>query len=152
MSIVYLDDITCCRECASELGGSGSARGLCTRCYRRLFRAGTVEQYPLRPTRADEPRDVDAEHGRASAPFVPMPWVENALCAEVDTEIFFPQKGGSTAEAKSICAECLVAAECLEYALATGQRHGIWGGVPERKRRTLLGLPEDDDPEEASAA
>jgi WhiB family redox-sensing transcriptional regulator len=79
-------------------------------------------------------------------------WMRDALCAEVDSEIFYPEKGGSTREAKSICAECLVRAECLDYALATGQRFGIWGMRSERERRRLLGLPDDDEPEEASAA
>src|SRR3712207_9119590 len=45
-------------------------------------------------------------------------WQERALCAETDPEAFFPEKGGSTREAKKICTGCEVKAECLEYALA----------------------------------
>ena len=44
-------------------------------------------------------------------------WQDKALCAQVDPEIFFPEKGGSTREAKRVCRPCDVHAECLEYAL-----------------------------------
>ncbi len=61
-------------------------------------------------------------------------WQENALCAQTDPEAFFPEKGGSTREAKRICAGCEVRAECLEYALSNDERFGIWGGLSERER------------------
>jgi WhiB family redox-sensing transcriptional regulator len=64
-------------------------------------------------------------------------WQERALCAQTDPEAFFPEKGGSTREAKRICASCEVRAECLEYALAFDERFGIWGGLSERERRRL---------------
>ena len=64
-------------------------------------------------------------------------WQERALCAQTDPEAFFPEKGGSTREAKRICAGCEVRAECLEYALAHDERFGIWGGLSERERRRL---------------
>ena len=64
-------------------------------------------------------------------------WQEQALCAETDPEAFFPEKGGSTREAKKICTGCEVKAECLEYALANDERFGIWGGLSERERRRL---------------
>ena len=64
-------------------------------------------------------------------------WQENALCAQTDPEAFFPEKGGSTREAKRICQGCDVRAECLEYALAHDVRFGIWGGLSERERRRL---------------
>jgi WhiB family redox-sensing transcriptional regulator len=64
-------------------------------------------------------------------------WQERALCAQTDPEAFFPEKGGSTREAKRICAGCEVKAECLEYALAQDERFGIWGGLSERERRRL---------------
>ncbi|GAA4862133.1 hypothetical protein GCM10023222_12860 [Saccharopolyspora cebuensis] len=64
-------------------------------------------------------------------------WQERALCAQTDPEAFFPEKGGSTREAKRICAGCEVRAECLEYALAHDERFGIWGGLSERERRKL---------------
>jgi WhiB family redox-sensing transcriptional regulator len=64
-------------------------------------------------------------------------WQERALCAQTDPEAFFPEKGGSTREAKRICAGCEVRAECLDYALAHDERFGIWGGLSERERRRL---------------
>lgn len=66
-----------------------------------------------------------------------MGWQERALCAQTDPEAFFPEKGGSTREAKRVCSGCEVRGECLEYALAHDERFGIWGGLSERERRKL---------------
>lgn len=64
-------------------------------------------------------------------------WQEQALCAQTDPEAFFPEKGGSTREAKRICSVCPVRAQCLAYALENDERFGIWGGMSERERRRL---------------
>ena len=64
-------------------------------------------------------------------------WQDRALCAQTDPEAFFPEKGGSTREAKKICLGCEVRSECLDYALAHDERFGIWGGLSERERRRL---------------
>ena len=72
------------------------------------------------------PEDVD-EQG----------WQDRALCAQTDPEAFFPEKGGSTREAKRVCRGCEVKAECLDYALENDERFGIWGGMSERERRRL---------------
>ena len=64
-------------------------------------------------------------------------WQDRALCAQTDPEAFFPEKGGSTREAKRICHGCEVQAECLEYALGNDERFGIWGGLSERERRRI---------------
>ena len=66
-----------------------------------------------------------------------LAWQQQALCAQTDPEAFFPEKGGSTREAKRICVGCEVKAECLEYALMQDERFGIWGGLSERERRRL---------------
>jgi WhiB family redox-sensing transcriptional regulator len=66
-----------------------------------------------------------------------LEWQDDALCAQTDPEAFFPEKGGSTRDAKKVCAECQVRDDCLEYALVTNQRFGIWGGQSERERRRL---------------
>ncbi|GAB6901002.1 hypothetical protein JCM9957A_40920 [Kineosporia succinea] len=66
-----------------------------------------------------------------------LAWQERALCAQTDPEAFFPEKGGSTREAKRVCMSCEVRAECLEYALAKDERFGIWGGLSERERRRV---------------
>ena len=62
-------------------------------------------------------------------------WQDRSLCAQTDPEAFFPEKGGSTREAKRVCRSCEVRAECLEYALENDERFGIWGGLSERERR-----------------
>ena len=74
--------------------------------------------------------DADGEEGALS-------WQERSLCAQTDPEAFFPEKGGSTREAKKVCVGCEVRSECLEYALANDERFGIWGGLSERERRRL---------------
>jgi WhiB family redox-sensing transcriptional regulator len=74
--------------------------------------------------------DLDAE-------LAELAWQDRALCAQTDPEAFFPEKGGSTREAKRVCTGCEVRGECLEYALAHDERFGIWGGLSERERRRL---------------
>ena len=64
-------------------------------------------------------------------------WQDRALCSQTDPEAFFPEKGGSTREAKKVCRGCEVRADCLEYALERDERFGIWGGLSERERRRL---------------
>lgn len=66
-----------------------------------------------------------------------MTWQDSALCAQTDPEIFFPEKGGSTKDAKAVCGRCPVVAECLDYALANDERFGIWGGTVEHERRQM---------------
>jgi len=73
----------------------------------------------------------------ASFAFLDQPWASQALCAQTDPESFFPEKGGSTREAKKVCAQCFVQAECLDWALTTNERFGIWGGLSERERRKV---------------
>lgn len=68
-------------------------------------------------------------------------WQDQALCAQSDAEAWFPEKGGSSRDAKKICGRCPVRAPCLDYALATRQQHGVWGGMSERERRRLLAAP-----------
>ncbi len=71
-----------------------------------------------------------------------MEWVHRARCKDEDPELFFPI--GTTgpaavqiAAAKAICNQCPVKAECLEWAMATGQDSGVWGGMSEEERRAL---------------
>lgn len=70
----------------------------------------------------------------------PLSWASGAKCLQAEPETFFPEKGGSTREAKRICGQCAVKRECLEYALANDERFGIWGGLSERERRKLKRL------------
>ncbi|SLH38627.1 WhiB family transcriptional regulator [Mycobacteroides abscessus] len=96
--------------------------------------SNAVEQQPVSqwaeltilPTDLGTLDDLDSEQ-----------WQEKALCAQTDPEAFFPDKGGSTREAKRICQGCEVKDECLEHAMANDERFGIWGGLSERERRRL---------------
>lgn len=66
-----------------------------------------------------------------------LAWQSDSLCAQTDPDAFFPEKGGSTREAKKICKSCEVRTTCLHYALENDERFGIWGGLSERERRKL---------------
>lgn len=67
----------------------------------------------------------------------PPAWTEQARCAQVDPEIFFPAKGGSLRPARAVCERCPVQAECFDYSIANGEKYGIWGGISEFDRRKL---------------
>ena len=64
-------------------------------------------------------------------------WQSRANCMGVDPELFFPERGSSTREAKEVCRGCVVLEDCLEYALANSEKFGIWGGMSERERRRV---------------
>jgi WhiB family redox-sensing transcriptional regulator len=66
-------------------------------------------------------------------------WVEEALCAQVSPEFFFPEKGEGdlVRVARQICARCPVQAECLDHALEHEEKFGIWGGMGPVKRKKL---------------
>lgn len=67
-----------------------------------------------------------------------MSWRESAVCRSVDPEVFFPEKGGSTQEAKAICGQCSFTRECLDAALSSPwEEHGVWGGLSMMERRKL---------------
>jgi WhiB family redox-sensing transcriptional regulator len=64
-------------------------------------------------------------------------WQDRANCLGVDPDLFFPERGASTREAKEVCRGCEVQQDCLEYALRNGEKFGIWGGMSERERRRI---------------
>lgn len=63
-------------------------------------------------------------------------WMQNAACAGVDPELWFPATGQDSRPAKRICRTCPIARNCLSYALSH-QVVGIWGGTSEIERRAL---------------
>jgi WhiB family transcriptional regulator, redox-sensing transcriptional regulator len=67
----------------------------------------------------------------------PVDWQAKARCTDVDPEIFFPERGGSSKAARAVCSDCEVKPQCLEYALNNKEQFGIWGGTSERERRRL---------------
>jgi WhiB family transcriptional regulator, redox-sensing transcriptional regulator len=71
-----------------------------------------------------------------------LSWQDAGLCGQTDPEAFFPEKGGSTREAKQVCRSCEVRAECLEYALEAGEPWGVWGGKSPEERREMIAARE----------
>ena len=65
-------------------------------------------------------------------------WSGKAACHGLDPRIFFPSTDEEAEPAKDVCARCAVQGDCLEYALGTREREGIWGGCTERERRRII--------------
>ncbi|MDK1019368.1 MAG: WhiB family transcriptional regulator [Actinomycetota bacterium] len=68
---------------------------------------------------------------------IDMAWQDFAGCRGVDPDLFFPERGASTRAAKTICRECAVRSECLEFAIVSSEKFGIWGALSERERRKI---------------
>jgi WhiB family redox-sensing transcriptional regulator len=66
------------------------------------------------------------------------PWSSRAACRGLDPTIFFPTTEEEESVAKAVCGECAVRELCLEHALGTREREGIWGGHTERERRRII--------------
>ena len=68
-----------------------------------------------------------------------MDWRHFAACRDIDPEVFFPFPGDTDGQdaARAICSGCPVRSDCLNWALATGRDHGVWGGLTEDERRAL---------------
>lgn len=84
--------------------------------------------------------DAPSGGGHFVSSWTPEPrelWMDDAVCAETAPDIFFPEKGGSTRDAKALCQSCGVRQQCLDYALERDERFGIWGGLSERERRRV---------------
>ncbi len=65
-------------------------------------------------------------------------WRELGACRGLEAAMFYPDEGDEGLEAKSVCAGCDVRVACLEHALASREKEGIWGGCTERERRRIL--------------
>lgn len=73
-------------------------------------------------------------------------WQLRAGCRGPESALFFPpshterrgERGVREARAKSLCRTCEVRAECLGYALQIEEPHGIWGGLTESERRSMI--------------
>ena len=67
------------------------------------------------------------------------PWMDDAVCAQADPEVWFPVKGahGTAKRAKAVCRGCPAVDACLQYALKNGCREGIWGGLSPKERQRL---------------
>ena len=64
-------------------------------------------------------------------------WMAEGNCRDESPSVFFPSDGVGVEVARRVCASCPVKGDCLEYALANGIDHGVWGGASERERRRI---------------
>lgn len=64
----------------------------------------------------------------------PSDWMDGANCAGMDGDIFFTERGESTATARSICAECVIRRACAQFALDHNEKWGTWGGLSAKQR------------------
>ena len=67
-----------------------------------------------------------------------QPWRQRGACRGLDAEIFYPVVEEEAEQAKAICNTCAVRQPCLEYALTTRERDGVWGGATEKERRRMI--------------
>jgi WhiB family transcriptional regulator, redox-sensing transcriptional regulator len=67
-----------------------------------------------------------------------LAWRTHARCKGIDPEVFYPVSDEDADEAKSICGECPVRLQCLEYAIVARERDGVWGGATEKERRRII--------------
>jgi WhiB family redox-sensing transcriptional regulator len=81
--------------------------------------------------------NADLEELRMVLAFDNLAWHDRANCKGANADLFFPERGASTRTAKGICRECQVRGDCLEFALRSGEKFGIWGGLSERERRRV---------------
>ena len=87
------------------------------------------------PRYADpDARALDDEHDDPDS----NGWQLVANCIGVDPDLFFPERGASTKEAKAVCHACAVREDCLEYAIEHREKFGIWGGLSDRERRRII--------------
>ena len=66
-----------------------------------------------------------------------FPDLPDALCTQVDPELFYPLPGESLEPARLICRRCDVQAECLKWALDHDERFGVWAGLSPQQRKKL---------------
>ena len=66
-----------------------------------------------------------------------LDWQDKAVCAEVGTELFYPELGVLADDAKAVCRSCEVRVQCLAFALRNYDREGVFGGFTERPRRKI---------------
>ncbi len=65
-------------------------------------------------------------------------WRASGACQGLDPDIFYPESEDNCEHAIAICETCQVRIACLNYALDTREKQGVWGGASARERRRLL--------------
>lgn len=67
-----------------------------------------------------------------------LTWRDHAACRGLDPEIFYPVSDEEADQAKAVCSACAVRQSCLEHALGSRERDGVWGGATEKERRRII--------------
>lgn len=120
----------------------------CTDCRdaSRIARANSPSRNKTGTVARDHRGEWNRRDYHVIPDFQPAAWVDQAACRGVDTSAFYPDRGAQRwtpfIVARDLCGRCPVADDCLLYALKNRERHGLWGGVPERGRRPLEHLTE----------
>jgi WhiB family redox-sensing transcriptional regulator len=76
--------------------------------------------------------------GDSYVSFREIEWRRLGACRGLDASIFYPDDDDDATIAKSVCEGCAVRAACLEHALASREKAGVWGGATERERRRII--------------
>jgi WhiB family transcriptional regulator, redox-sensing transcriptional regulator len=124
---------------ATRAAGQGQGQGLLR--VQPAARGANVEGKRKR-TGARPMTDVRVHAPPRPAPSGSPDWRDHAACRDTDPELFFPVGNAGPAlvqleRAKQVCAGCKVRTRCLEWAVASGQEAGVWGGTGEDERRAL---------------
>jgi WhiB family redox-sensing transcriptional regulator len=104
--------------------------------HRALFAAGKVTAKG-----SVEAKVLATKRDAAPTALLPgaMPeWMLEGDCSSSNAEAFFPERGAPCAAAREMCAGCPVREQCLDYALKTRQRDGVWGGTTPKERARIL--------------
>jgi WhiB family redox-sensing transcriptional regulator len=67
-----------------------------------------------------------------------LTWRQHAACRGLDPEIFYPATDEEADLAKAVCEVCSIRQACLEFALGSRERDGVWGGATEKERRRII--------------
>ena len=129
-----------CRNCseprkprANQPGYKG-ANGWCEACYKRWLQAGRPPGGPPPPlspsektTKGNNTRRAAKEPGTVNLSLAGQSWPCRAACRDMDTDLWFPVGMAVDPLVLAVCGSCPVQGECLDFAIATGQK-GVWGG------------------------
>ena len=67
-----------------------------------------------------------------------LTWRQHAACRGLDPDIFYPATDEEADVAKAVCSVCSIRHACLEHALGSRERDGVWGGATEKERRRII--------------
>jgi len=110
---------------------------------REMARNGNLRVYLERHSRVPNEEGLDVnrtmEIPMLEAPILEeRPWAVYSACREAEPEMFFASTRADERAALAVCDACAVADQCLEFAIETRERFGVWGGTHERERRKML--------------